>query len=136
MAAAVAGDHAAGGAEQRIRVENAAGEATEKLRIGFGRIELAEDNLAVRPGELEDAIGRPVDAIAYPHGDADPRVADAARGTGYVLGAATDLVLPELRSVLATPSFVLQLGEPAMILWLLLGGATRGRAPAGAPAAA
>jgi len=59
-----------------------------------------------------------------------------AAGTGYVLAAATDLVLPELRSALATPSFVLQLGEPAMILWLLLGGATRGRAPAGAPAAA
>jgi hypothetical protein len=59
-----------------------------------------------------------------------------AAGAGYVLGAATDLVLPELRSVLATPSFVLQLGEPAMILWLLLGGATRGRAPTGAPAAA
>ena len=38
--------------------------------------------------ELEDAIGRPVDAIAYPHGDADPRVADAARGAGYVLGLA------------------------------------------------
>ena len=53
-----------------------------------------------------------------------------AGGIGYVLGATTDLVAPQLQSALATPAFVLQLGEPAMILWLLLGGATRGRAPA------
>lgn len=50
-----------------------------------------------------------------------------AGGTGYLLGAAADLLVPALRSALATPAFLLQLGEPAMILWLLLGGATRGR---------
>ena len=59
-----------------------------------------------------------------------------AAGIGYVLGATTDLLLPSLQSTLAMPTFVLELGEPAMILWLLLGGATRGRAPAPAPAAA
>jgi peptidoglycan/xylan/chitin deacetylase (PgdA/CDA1 family) len=37
---------------------------------------------------LEQAIGRTIDAIAYPHGDADERVAAAARGAGYALGLA------------------------------------------------
>ena len=55
-------------------------------------------------------------------------------GTGYVLGAMTDLVAPQLQSALAMPAFVMELGEPAMILWLLPGGATRGRAPAPATA--
>jgi len=63
-------------------------------------------------------------------------VAAIAGGVGYVLGAAADLLLPTLRPALASPAFVLQLGEPVMILWLLLGGATRGRAPAQGPAAA
>jgi hypothetical protein len=53
-----------------------------------------------------------------------------AAGIGYVVGASTDLLVPALQPVLAMPSFVLELGEPAMILWLLIGGATRGRAPA------
>jgi len=57
-----------------------------------------------------------------------------AAALGYVTGATTDLLLPALQSTLAMPTFVLELGEPAMILWLLLGGAARGRAPA--PAAA
>jgi peptidoglycan/xylan/chitin deacetylase (PgdA/CDA1 family) len=38
--------------------------------------------------ELEQAVGRPIDTIAYPHGDADARVAGAARDAGYVLGLA------------------------------------------------
>jgi hypothetical protein len=59
-----------------------------------------------------------------------------AAGIGYVLGATTDLLLPGLQAALATPTLLLELGEPAMILWLLLGGATRGRAPAQATAAA
>ena len=59
-----------------------------------------------------------------------------AAGVGYVLGAASDLLVPALKPALALPAFVLQLGEPALILWLLLGGATRGRVPAQAPAAA
>ena len=32
---------------------------------------------------LEHTIGRPIDAIAYPHGHADPRVATAARQAGF-----------------------------------------------------
>lgn len=59
-----------------------------------------------------------------------------AAGIGYVLGATTDLLVPALQSTLAMPAFILELGEPAMILWLLLGGATGGRPRAGAPATA
>jgi len=59
-----------------------------------------------------------------------------AAGSGYLLGAVADLLVPTLRSTAALPALLLELGEPAMILWLVLGGATRGRAPATAPAPA
>jgi hypothetical protein len=62
-----------------------------------------------------------------------------AGGMGYVLGAGADLLAPTLQPVLAAPALLLQLGEPAMILWLVLGGATRAthaRADAPAPATA
>jgi peptidoglycan/xylan/chitin deacetylase (PgdA/CDA1 family) len=35
---------------------------------------------------LAEAIGRAIDTIAYPHGDADGRVGAAARAAGYTLG--------------------------------------------------
>jgi hypothetical protein len=53
-----------------------------------------------------------------------------AASVGYVLGAGADILAPGLQAAVATPAFVLELCEPVMILWLLLGGATRGRAPA------
>jgi peptidoglycan/xylan/chitin deacetylase (PgdA/CDA1 family) len=37
---------------------------------------------------LAEAIGRPIESIAYPHGDADHRVAGAVRAAGYTLGFA------------------------------------------------
>lgn len=46
-----------------------------------------------------------------------------AAGTGYLLGALADLLAPSLQAALATPTLLLELGEPAMILWLLLAGA-------------
>jgi glycosyltransferase involved in cell wall biosynthesis/peptidoglycan/xylan/chitin deacetylase (PgdA/CDA1 family) len=52
--------------------------------------ELADDELAhaLQDGraELEAAAGRPLNAIAYPHGRADERVAAAAREAGYTNG--------------------------------------------------
>ena len=57
----------------------------------------------------------------------------AASG-GYVLGASADILAPGLQGTLAAPAFMLQLCEPVMILWLLLGGTTRGRALARATA--
>jgi hypothetical protein len=60
-------------------------------------------------------------------------MAAIAGGVGHVLGAAADLLLPTLRPALASPAFVLQLGEPVMILWLLLAGARA--KPDAAPAA-
>ncbi|MCK9688189.1 DUF4386 domain-containing protein [Scleromatobacter humisilvae] len=61
-----------------------------------------------------------------------------ASGLGYLLGSFTALIAPQLADSLATPVFVLELGEPMMILWLALAGATRGQAPAraGTPARA
>lgn len=53
---------------------------------------LADDELACALTDGRDAlagvIGRPVDSIAYPHGDADERVVEAARRAGYTLGFA------------------------------------------------
>jgi peptidoglycan/xylan/chitin deacetylase (PgdA/CDA1 family) len=55
---------------------------------------------------LREAIDRRIDTIAYPHGDADERVAGAARAAGYALGfagrnraltaASDELLLPRL----------------------------------------
>jgi hypothetical protein len=46
-----------------------------------------------------------------------------ASSLGYVLGSFTSLIAPGLASTFATPVFLLQLGEPMMILWLVLVGA-------------
>lgn len=46
-----------------------------------------------------------------------------AAGTGYVAGAVAALVAPGLAAAAALPTLLLELGEPAMILWLLLVGA-------------
>ena len=46
-----------------------------------------------------------------------------ASSLGYVLGAFTSLIAPGLAAPLGTFVFVLELGEPMMILWLVLVGA-------------
>jgi len=43
--------------------------------------------LADSRDECTRAVGRPCRTIAYPYGDVDPRVADAARAVGYDAGA-------------------------------------------------
>ena len=70
-----------------------------------------------------------------------PRVFGAlviASAVGYLTGSFTSLIAPQFADALATPTFVLLLGEPLMILWLALAGATRGGvvAPARVPATA
>lgn len=67
---------------------------------------------AVRAGhaELEAVVGRPLDAIAYPHGRADERVAAVARGAGYRHGFAGEgtPVRPDVDPLLVprmTPSY-------------------------------
>jgi hypothetical protein len=53
-----------------------------------------------------------------------------ASGVGYLMGSITALIVPALAPALATPIFVLELGEPMMILWLVLVGArTAPRSP-------
>jgi hypothetical protein len=56
-----------------------------------------------------------------------------ASSIGYVLGSFTSLIAPGLASTFATPVFLLELGEPMMILWLVLVGART--KPVTAPAA-
>ena len=56
-----------------------------------------------------------------------------ASGLGYLIGSFTALIAPGLVDALATPVFLLELGEPMMILWLVLVGATRGQPHARAP---
>ena len=59
-----------------------------------------------------------------------------ASSLGYVLGSFTSLIAPGLASTFATPVFLLELGEPMMILWLVLVGArTKPLAPSAALAA-
>lgn len=60
---------------------------------GHDRLTLLDDEelaRALTDGRLvvAEAIARPADTIAYPHGDADNRVAAAARDAGYTLGFA------------------------------------------------
>ena len=65
------------------------------MTIGFhtrrrALVWLSDDALdaALRDGraELEQAVGHALDVIAYPHGHADDRVAEAARAAGFVIG--------------------------------------------------
>jgi peptidoglycan/xylan/chitin deacetylase (PgdA/CDA1 family) len=45
------------------------------------------NELASSKAEIEDATGRPVNAISYPHGAVDRRVRNAAAAAGYAVGA-------------------------------------------------
>jgi len=53
----------------------------------LGDAELA-DELAGSRRECEQRMGRPCPSLAYPYGDVDPRVVEAARAAGYATGAA------------------------------------------------
>ncbi len=60
-----------------------------------------------------------------------PRILGASvimAAVGYVVGAAVTLVFPQYAGLFAGPTLVLELGEPPIILWLLIFGA-RGSAP-------
>ena len=48
---------------------------------------MLRNELASSKAQLEDATGRPVNAISYPHGAVDRRVRDAAAAAGYTIGA-------------------------------------------------
>lgn len=62
--------------------------------------QLDDERLAVELGESRDEctrrLGRPCQTIAYPYGDVDERVADAARLVGYRAGAALSSSLVRL----------------------------------------
>ena len=52
--------------------------------------------------DVEAAAGAPLGAIAYPHGKADNRVADAARTAGFAIGFTTqrETVAPDADALL------------------------------------
>lgn len=60
--------------------------ATHAPLTGLGDDRLRNE-LATSKAALEDATGRPVDSISYPHGAVDRRVRDAAAAAGYTIGA-------------------------------------------------
>jgi peptidoglycan/xylan/chitin deacetylase (PgdA/CDA1 family) len=55
-----------------------------------------EAELVVSREACASHIGRPCEAIAYPYGDVDDRVADAARSAGYLAGGTLSRKLPRL----------------------------------------
>jgi peptidoglycan/xylan/chitin deacetylase (PgdA/CDA1 family) len=52
--------------------------------------------LAVSREECASQVGQPCESIAYPYGDVDERVADAARNAGYLAGGTLSRKLPML----------------------------------------
>jgi len=75
--------------------------------------------------DLEDAAGRRIHSLAYPHGSADPRVADAAGRAGYELAFTADpiAVTPASNSLLVgrLTTDGMSNGELALrIAWMLL----------------
>jgi peptidoglycan/xylan/chitin deacetylase (PgdA/CDA1 family) len=79
-----------------LRTDEVAGLVGEGFEVGFhtrrhrrlpGRSD-EELGAAMQEGrpDLEAIVGRPLTAIAYPHGDADERVAAAARAAGFAVG--------------------------------------------------
>ena len=56
LPAAILDEHGRVGAQRGVGIDDGAGEACIKLRIGLGGIELAQHHLAVRPAQIEDAV--------------------------------------------------------------------------------
>ncbi len=86
-------------ADSGLRVEDVRALADAAFEVGFHTLrhdalpalpDAALDR-ALRDGReaLDAAVGRPLRLIAYPHGKADSRVAEAAREAGFALGFTT-----------------------------------------------
>jgi peptidoglycan/xylan/chitin deacetylase (PgdA/CDA1 family) len=94
-----------------------------------------EDAMRVGRREVEDLVGQPLRTISYPHGEADERVAAAARAAGFVAGftGARGVVTAANHPLLLSrisPSYT-SLGELAFrISWALFRGAFSGRGKA------
>ncbi|MNS87683.1 hypothetical protein D3C72_1216330 [compost metagenome] len=58
LAALVLDQDAGLGAQGRIRIDHGIGQARIQLRVRFARVQLAQHHLAVRPGQLEHAVGQ------------------------------------------------------------------------------
>ncbi len=104
-----------------LRAVDVAALAAEGMRIGFHTRDhdalptldddRLRDALVTGRAELESASGHPLRAIAYPHGKAGPREAEAAASAGFASGFTTapGAVTPESDPLLlgrVEPSFV------------------------------
>ena len=68
LPAPVAQQHLRIGAQRRLRVDDGVGKARIGLRIGLAGVELAQDHLTVRPGELEHPVRQaPVHHLVRQH---------------------------------------------------------------------
>ena len=63
LATPILQQHRRVGAQRTVRINHQPGEPLVQLRIGLGRIDLPPHHLAVRPGQIEDAIGESTIAI-------------------------------------------------------------------------
>jgi peptidoglycan/xylan/chitin deacetylase (PgdA/CDA1 family) len=89
----------AGGRAQTLPTDGIRALVRSGFEIGFHTVRhdyllvLDDDRLAdaLTAGreQLEDVVGHPLVTIAYPHGGADGRVAEAARAAGYIAGFTT-----------------------------------------------
>jgi peptidoglycan/xylan/chitin deacetylase (PgdA/CDA1 family) len=79
------------------------------------------DALSAGREELASVVGHELDAISYPYGKADERVAEAARAAGYRLGFTTrrsrvtpetdPLLIPRIAPTMAAGKTVLRLAR-------------------------
>ena len=58
LSLAIAAEDARLGTPQRRGIDDRAGQAAIDLCVGFGSTELLQQDMAVRPGKVEDAIGQ------------------------------------------------------------------------------
>ena len=72
------------GAQRRVCVQNGAGKSLIELRICLGGIDLTKSDLAVRPCEIENAIGDPQILIFFDQPEAG--FASFSRASAVPLG--------------------------------------------------
>ena len=60
-----------GGAQRWVGVEHGTRQALVELRVGFGGVQLAQGDLAVGPGQIENAIGEARVLILFEQAQAD-----------------------------------------------------------------
>ena len=119
------------GPENGLRAADVQSLVASGQEVGFHTLRhdalpaLSDDALAAAMhdgrDELAAVTGTRLDLISYPHGKADPRVAQAARGTGFTLGFTTlrstvtpetdPLLIPRIPPALAAGKTALRIAQ-------------------------